>query len=74
MLEQLRGLREDRDLTQSDVAGMLNVSQNTYSDYEHGKINIPIPSLIKLALYFDTSIDYIVGITREQKPYPRSKD
>ena len=74
MLEQLRGLREDRDLTQSDVAGILNVSQNTYSDYEHGKINIPIPSLIKLALYFDTSIDYIVGITREQKPYPRSKD
>ena len=73
MLEQLRGLREDMDLTQSDVAAFLNVSQNTYSDYEHGKINIPVSSLIKLAQYFDTSIDFIVGITREKKPYPRIK-
>ena len=73
MLEQLRGLREDMDLTQSDVAAFLNVSQNTYSDYEHGKINIPVSSLIKLAQYFDTSIDFIVGITRERKPYPRIK-
>ena len=72
MLEQLRGLREDQDLTQNEIAVMLNVSQNTYSDYEHEKINIPIASLIKLAFFFDTSIDYIVGITREKKPYPRS--
>ena len=73
MLEQLRGLREDMDLKQKDVAAFLNVSQNTYSDYEHGKINIPVASLIKLAQYFDTSIDFIVGITKERKPYPRVK-
>ena len=71
MLEHLRGLREDRDLTQSEVAAVLNVGQTTYSDYENERINIPIASLIKLANYFNTSIDYIVGITKEQKPYPR---
>ena len=73
MLEHLRGLREDMDLTQTDLARILNVNQSTYSDYEHENINIPIASLIKLAFYFNTSIDYIVGITKERKPYPRIK-
>ena len=73
MLEHLRGLREDMDLTQTDLACILNVNQSTYSDYEHENINIPIASLKKLAFYFNTSIDYIVGITKEPKAYPRIK-
>ena len=73
MLEHLRGLREDNDLTQADMMRLLNVSQSTYSDYEHEKINIPIPSLVKLAIYFKTSTDYIIGLTNERKPYPRIK-
>lgn len=73
MLEHLRSLREDRDLSQADLAELLNVHQTTYSDYELGRVNVPIPLLIQLALYFNTSIDYIVGLTNEIQPYPREK-
>lgn len=73
MLEHLRGLREDKDLNQADMAKLLKVHQTTYSDYELGKLNVPIDALIKLALYFDTSVDYILGLTDEKKAYPRRK-
>ena len=73
MLEHLRSLREDRDLSQADLAELLNVHQTTYTDYELGRVNVPIPLLIQLALYFNTSIDYIVGLTNEIQPYPREK-
>ena len=73
MLEHLRGLREDNELTQTDLARLLNVSQSTYSDYEHEKLNIPINSLKKLALYFHTSVDYIIDFTNERTPYSRTK-
>ena len=73
MLEHLRALREDRDLSQTELAELLNIHQTTYSDYELGRVNIPIPLLIRLALYFDTSVDYIVGLTNEKRPYPRGK-
>ena len=73
MLEHLRALREDRDLSQTDLAELLNIHQTTYSDYELGRVNIPIPLLIQLALYFDTSVDYIIGLTNEKQPYPRGK-
>ena len=52
---------------------MLSVAQTTYSDYELGKLNIPVPVLIRLAELFGTSIDYLVGLTDERKPYPRKK-
>lgn len=68
---RIKDLREDRDLLQKDVAEFLNISQTNYSKYELGKINIPINTLKKLALFFDTSIDYLLGLTDEQKPYPR---
>lgn len=71
MLDRLRGLREDRDLTQEDMAEILNISQSTYSDYELEKINIPIISLRKLSEYFQTSVDYILELTDEPRPYPR---
>lgn len=73
MYENLRALREDKDLSQKDIAEYLNVHQTTYSDYERGNLNIPISALIQLAAYFQTSIDYLLGLTDERKPYPRAK-
>ena len=70
---RIKDLREDRDLLQKDVAKFLNISQTNYSKYELGKINIPINTLKKLALFFNTSIDYLLGLTDEQKPYPIKK-
>ena len=72
VLEHLRTLREDRDLSQKDMAELLHIHQTTYSDYELGNLNIPIPVLKKLALYFDTSIDYLLGLTNTVTPYPRN--
>lgn len=73
MLEHLRAMREDRDLSQSDMAKVLNIHQTTYSDYELGRLNVPIPALIQLAQFYNTSIDYLLGLTDEQKPYPRKR-
>jgi len=71
MYERIRNLREDKDLTQQDLAGILLVAQTTYSDYERGKLNIPISVLIALANFHETSIDYLLGLTNVKKPYPR---
>ena len=68
---RIRALREDHDLTQKQVAAFLHIGQNTYSQYENGHRQIPIPSLIALAEYFGTSTDYILGLTDTKKPYPR---
>ena len=69
MYEHLRALREDRDLSQKQLADLLLVHQTTYSDYELGNINIPITALIKLADFYQTSIDYLVDYTDDPKPY-----
>ncbi len=71
-MSRLKDLREDHDLKQEDVAKILNISQTNYSKYELGKINIPINSLIVLANFYNTSIDYLLGITNESKPYPKA--
>jgi len=60
---RLRDLREDSDLKQKTLADMLNVHQTTYSDYELGNLNIPVAALCKLADFYNTSIDYILGRT-----------
>lgn len=65
--ERLRNLREDRDLTQAEIAKYLNISPRTYSDYENGEILVPITALIKLADYYHVSIDYLVGRTNQSK-------
>ena len=65
----MRELREDRDLKQKDLAELLQVHQTTYSDYELGKITIPIPALIQLAKFYNTSIDYLVDYTDNPIPY-----
>lgn len=70
VMMRLRDLREDNDLTQSEVAQLLNVRQNTYSQYENGQRQIPIDALILLAKFYHTSIDYLLDLTDERKPYP----
>lgn len=67
---RLRDIREDRDLTQRQVADYLHIRQNTYSQYENGQRGLPIDTLIKLARYFSVSTDYILGLTDEPHPYP----
>ena len=69
MYQRLRDLREDRDLTQQELANLLKVSQTTYSRYESGALDIPSTSLIKLAEFYKTSIDYLLGLTNNKKPY-----
>ncbi|AFM39431.1 putative transcriptional regulator [Desulfosporosinus acidiphilus SJ4] len=69
MYQRLRDLREDKDLTQQELATLLKVSQTTYSRYESGGLDIPSSSLIKLAEFYKTSIDYLVGLTNNKKPY-----
>ena len=73
IVEKLRDIREDKDLLQKDIAAILNVSQQTYSRYETGEISIDKDSLIKLANYYNTSVDYLLDLTDERKPYPRKK-
>lgn len=68
---RLKDLREDHDLTQKQLALQLKCSQRIYSDYETGKVGIPVEILIGLALVYDTSIDYLLDLTDERKPYAR---
>ncbi len=68
---RLKSLREDSDVKQQTIAEYLHIKQNTYSQYENGKREIPNAVLIKLAKYYNTSTDYILGITDERKPYPQ---
>lgn len=70
---RLKDLREDKDLLQKDIALILKTSQQYYSEYEKGIRLIPIDRLITLALFYNTSCDYILGLTNERKAYPRSK-
>lgn len=70
---RLRDLREDSDLTQQALADYLHIRQNTYSQYETGQRQIPLDMLIRLALYFDTSTDYLLELTNERRPYPRNR-
>ncbi|MBE6694000.1 MAG: helix-turn-helix transcriptional regulator [Ruminococcaceae bacterium] len=67
MYRRIRDLREDRDLTQKEMAQKLNCSQQVYSNYELGQRDIPTDILIRLALFYNVSIDYILGISDEPK-------
>ena len=69
MYQRLRDLREDKDMNQTQVAKMLEMSQTGYSKYETGEIDIPTAILIKLARYYNTSIDYLLGETDNPKRY-----
>ncbi|MBE6583127.1 MAG: helix-turn-helix transcriptional regulator [Ruminococcaceae bacterium] len=62
MTMRLKDLREDNDLTQNDVAKYLHIKQNTYSQYENGQRQLPLPCLIALAKLYKTTTDYILGL------------
>ena len=62
-------MREDKDLSQREIASMLNMSQTGYSKYETGENDIPTIVLKKLAIFYKTSTDYLLELTNETKPY-----
>ena len=66
-------MRIDRGFSQAEIGKVLNVKQNTYSQYEIGVLNYPLDVVVKLAEFYGTSVDYLLGITDEEKPYPRNK-
>lgn len=68
---RIRDLREDRDLPQKALANYLQIHQTTYSDYELGRLNIPVPILHKLADFYGVSVDYLLGRTGQREPYPK---
>lgn len=74
MYERIRNLREDKDLTQKQIGIILNMSQTGYNQYEIGKNDIPTRILIELAKFYNTSTDYILGLTDEIKPYKRKEE
>ena len=69
MYARIRDLREDRDMTQSQIAKILGMSQMGYSKYETGENDIPTQILIKLARFYNTSVDYLLGETDDPKRY-----
>ena len=71
-MNRLRDLREDRDLKQKDLAEVLQVHQTTYSDYELGRLNIPVGVLHRLADYYHVSVDYLLSRTNVKTPYPKN--
>lgn len=70
---RIRDLREDADLTQKQMGEILTCSQRIYSNYECGDVDIPTQILIKLAEFHQTSVDYLLGLTDDKRPYPRAK-
>lgn len=72
--ERIRNMREDRDFTQKQIAEILNIKQNTYSQYEIGTLRYPLEVVVKLAVFYNTSVDYLVGLTDDPKPYKRRNE
>ena len=73
MYQRIRDLREDNDLTQTQIAQMLGMSQTGYSKYETGENDLPTQILIRLADFYHTSVDYLLGRTDQKTPYPPKK-
>ena len=70
MYRRIRDLREDKELTQVQVAKILNCSQRAYSNYERGIVDMSTKLLIELAKFHGTSVDYLLELTDEKQPYP----
>lgn len=73
MYLRIKDARENKDLTQQELAEYLQCDQSLYSKYERGLREVPLQIMYKLARYYDTSIDYLVGLTDEKVPYPRKR-
>ena len=71
---RLKDLREDNDVKQKELAEYLNIKQNTYSQYENGTREIPLDTLWKLADYYNTSVDYLLGETDQKQRYPKKRN
>lgn len=69
---RIRNLREDNDLTQQEVAVILETSQTMYARYERGANEMPIRHILKLAKYYDVSTDYLLGLTNKKTVYPKN--
>ena len=67
MYKRIRDLREDADMTQTEIAKILNCSQRVYSNYERGELDIPTHILIRLSLYYNVSADYLLGLTDKKE-------
>ena len=70
---RIRDLREDHDLSQKEIADYLSCDQSLYSKYERGERDIPLSAVCKLADYYKTSVDYLVGRTDHPAPYPPAR-
>jgi transcriptional regulator with XRE-family HTH domain len=68
---RIRDLREDRDLTQQEIADLLLCDQSLYSKYERGERTLPLELAVKLAVHYNVSLDYLVGLTNQKNPYPK---
>lgn len=71
--ERIQELRELHNMNQTDVAKILNIAQRTYSDYELGRIRMPLDVMIRLAQYYDVSMDYICGCSNRKTSFPSNK-
>ena len=69
---RLKEIREANKKTQTEIANYLHIKQNTYSQYENEQRQVPIITLVSLANYYGTSVDYILGLTEIEDPYPKS--
>ena len=69
---RIRDLREDKDFTQKQIAEFLMCDQSLYSKYERGERDIPLHLIEKLASFYNTSVDYLIGRTNEKRPYRRA--
>ena len=74
IFKRIRDLREDKDLSQKEIADHLKCSQRVYSDYERGEVRIPPDILIELSRFHETSVDYLLDLTDVKKPYPRREE
>ena len=68
--ERIKNLREDNDYTQLSIARELHIAQTTYSDYEQGKVRIPMECLIQLARFYDVDMNYITGVSNIRRKFP----
>ncbi len=73
MYLRIRDLREDADLTQKQIAELLNTNQSNYSKTERGLKALSLEEAVKLAQFYETSVDYLLGLTDQREPYPKSR-
>lgn len=70
-IQRIRELREDNDYNQTYVAQLIHVDQTTYSNYELGKVRMPIECIIKLARVYNVNLDYIIGVSDVRNEFPK---